>query len=801
MGSLIQGFLIGYSLNIKAFRVYNLETKRVEENLHVNFLGNKPNVAGKGHAWMFDLDYLTNFMNYEPVSLENQASKSVGPKEANNSAGTQANDDQGTTSEEINLHDKHFVLTIWSAYSTTVKSSEDKIQKTTACKTSEKPIEPKKIYQALKDESWVDVINKKDKRGVVVRNKARLVAQGHRQEEGIDYDEVFGPVARIETIRIFLAFASYMNFIVYQMDVKSAFLYGTIDEEVYVTQPPGFVDPKFPNKVYKVVKALHGLHQAPRAWYATLSTFLEKSGYRRGAIDKTLFIKQDKKDIILVKQKDDGIFISQDKYVAEILKKFDFLSVKTASTPIETQNPLVKDEEVADVDVHLYRSMIGSLMYLTASRPDIMFAVCACSKFQNQLLDYGFNLMDTKIYIDNESTICIVKNPVFHSKTKHIEIQNHFIRDAYEKKLIQVLKIHTDDNVADLLTKAFDVSSKELASPKQITLRKDESNPLIVDSLLKTIWSSMHHVIAMKHWLFQSKRLLKFNFSRYILLSLVKNIEAGVPFYMFLRFVQLIVDHPLGDMSRHQDIYNNPLLSKKVFANMKRVGIGFSRVITPLFENMLVPAAEEVSQAQDDVSIPTEPSTSKPHKKHKSKKQQPIAPLVPSPAPLPEHILHSPSNDPITDADKDSLKFQEFMDLCTRLSNKVLDLESKVIDIKFSFTDKIEKLKDRGRMIEDMDEDVEVNLEEAQAKAYNLDLQQSEKVLSMQVVTTIESTTTTTADQVPKASAPRKRRGVVIQDPKETAASVIVHTEVKPKDKGKGILVKEPKPLKRQAQI
>ncbi|GKC83745.1 putative ribonuclease H-like domain-containing protein, partial [Tanacetum coccineum] len=167
----------------------------------------------------------------------------------------------------------------------------------------------------------------------------------------------------------------------YQMDVKSAFLYDTIDEEVYVSQPPGFIDPMYPKKVYKV-KALYGLHQAPRAWYASLSTFLLKNIYKRGAIDKTLFIKKDKKDIILVKQKEDGIFISQDKYVAEILKKFDFMHVKTASTHIETQKPLTKDEEAADVDVHLYRSMIGSLMYLTTSRPDIMFAVCACSRFQ-----------------------------------------------------------------------------------------------------------------------------------------------------------------------------------------------------------------------------------------------------------------------------------------------------------------------------------------------------------------------------------------------------------------------------------
>ncbi|GJV74394.1 putative ribonuclease H-like domain-containing protein [Tanacetum coccineum] len=491
--------------------------------------------------------------------------------------------------------------------------------------------EPKKVSEALEDESWVEAMqeellqfklqqvwvlvdlpngakvigtkwvyrNKKDERGVVVRNKARLVAQGYRQEEGIDYDEVFAPVARLEAIRLFLAFASYMGFIVYQMDVKSAFLYGTIEEEVYVSQPPGFVDPDHPKKVYKVVKALYGLHQAPRAWYATLSTFLEKHGYRRGTIDKTLFIKKDKKDIILVqiyvddiifgstkkswsdefealmkgrfqmsamgeltfflglqvKQSQEGIFISQDKYVAEILKKFDFVSVKSAVTPMETKAPLAQDEGGPDVDLHLYRSMIGCLMYLTASRPDIMYAVCACSRFQvtpkvshlyavkrifkyikgkpklglwyprespldlvaysdsdyaaanldrksttggcqflgrrliswqckkqtivatstteaeyvaaasccgqvlwlqNQLLDYGFNFMNTIIHIDNQSTICIIKNPVYHSKTKHIEIRHHFIRDCYEKKLIQVQKIHTDLNVADLLTKAFD---------------------------------------------------------------------------------------------------------------------------------------------------------------------------------------------------------------------------------------------------------------------------------------------------------------------------------------------------------
>ncbi|GKC75203.1 uncharacterized mitochondrial protein-like protein, partial [Tanacetum coccineum] len=198
------------------------------------------------------------------------------------------------------------------------------------------------------------------------------------------------------------------------------------EEEVYVCQPPGFEDPNFPDRVYKVEKGLYGLHQAPRAWYETLLTYLLDNRFQRGKIDKTLFIKRDKCDILLVqvyvddiifgsikkslctefekimhkkfqmssigeltfflglqvKQKEDGIFISQDKYVTEILKKFGFTDVKTASTPMETQKILLKDEDGEEVDVHLYRSMIRSLMYLTSSRPDIMFVVCACARYQ-----------------------------------------------------------------------------------------------------------------------------------------------------------------------------------------------------------------------------------------------------------------------------------------------------------------------------------------------------------------------------------------------------------------------------------
>nr|GEX71581.1 putative ribonuclease H-like domain-containing protein [Tanacetum cinerariifolium] len=224
---------------------------------------------------------------------------------------------------------------------------------------------------------WV-LKNKKDERGIVIRNKARLVAQGYTQEEGIYYEEVFALVARIEAIRLFLAYASFMGFIVYQMDVKSAFLYGTINEEVYVMQPLGFQDPEFPDRVYKVEKAMYGLYQAPRAWYGTLSKEFEAlmhDKFQMSVMSELTFFLG-----LQVIQKKDGIFLSQDKYVGDILKKFGYSNVTSANTPMDKENPWGKDGPGKDVELHLYRSMIGSLMYLTASRPDIMFVVCACAR-------------------------------------------------------------------------------------------------------------------------------------------------------------------------------------------------------------------------------------------------------------------------------------------------------------------------------------------------------------------------------------------------------------------------------------
>nr|GEV77030.1 hypothetical protein [Tanacetum cinerariifolium] len=603
-----------------------------------------------------------------------------------------------------------------------------------------------------------------------------------------------------------------MGFIVYQMDVKSAFLYGTIDEEVYVTQPPGFVDPKFPNKVYKVVKALYGLHQAPRAWYATLSTFLERSRYRKGAIDKTLFIKQDKKDITLVQvYVDDIIFISTKKSwcdeFEELMKnRFQMSSMGELTfflglqvTPKTSHLQAVKRifrylkgqpklglwyPKVSSFNLESYsdsdyaganldrKSTTGGCQFLgtrliswqckkqtimatSTTKAEYVAAAHWCGQvlwIQNQLLDYRFNLMDTKIYFDNKSIIYIAKNPVFHSKIKHIEIRHHFIRDAYEKKLIQVLKIHTNDNVADLLTKAFDVSSALVLKPPH-------------GMNLAALWHQQSSVLP------QTRSLTS------------------------------QVNHQLGDMSYHQDIYDNPSLIKKVFANKKRVGTGFSGAITPLFETMLVPTTEEVGQAQYDVSIPTEPSTSKPHKKHKSKKQQPIAPKVPSPELSSEHQLPSPSNDPIPTA-KDN-KIEKLEDKVHKLEeeNRILkekSFKSAKIDAAAPVEDKEESFK-QGRMIADMDEDVEVNLEEAQAKAYNLDLQHSKKVLSMQDIDEEEPAEVKEVLEV--VTTTKLITKVVTTAESTTTAAQVPKAKVQPKDKGKVILIEEPKSLKGQARI
>nr|GEY75128.1 putative ribonuclease H-like domain-containing protein [Tanacetum cinerariifolium] len=325
---------------------------------------NKPNVAGSGPAWLFDIDSLSHTMNYHPVLAENQTNSNAGFQNTVKvgEEGTQTyvlfpicGDQTRKQGDKIKNKDKgkSHVVTITrfrdlnEEFAECINNSSNEVNvagslvfaaglnftnstndfSATGPSNAAMPNFEDLSYNAddvaMQEEHlqfkmqkvWILVDlpygkraigtnwvyrNKKDERGIVIRNKARFVAQGHTQEEGIDYEEVFAPVARIEAIRLFLAYASFMGFPVYQIDIKSAFLYGTIEEEVYVCQPPGFGDPEYPDKVYKVVKALYGLHQAPRAWYETLATYLLENGFQKRIIDQTLFIKKQQKDILLV---------------------------------------------------------------------------------------------------------------------------------------------------------------------------------------------------------------------------------------------------------------------------------------------------------------------------------------------------------------------------------------------------------------------------------------------------------------------------------------------------------------------
>ncbi|CAH9101308.1 unnamed protein product [Cuscuta epithymum] len=457
---------------------------------------------------------------------------------------------------------------------------------------------PRPYKKTIIGTKWV-FKNKKDEQGVIVRNKARLVAKGYNQQEGIDYDETFAPVARIEAIRLFLAYAAHKSFTVYQMDVKTTFLNGDLKEEVYVAQPDGFVDPERPNHVYKLRKALYGLKQAPRAWYEALSDFLVESGFSKGKIDLTLFIKRHKGDIMLIqiyvddiifassnpnfckkfsnlmhtkfemsmmgelnfflglqiKQMPDRIFINQSKYIHDMLKRFKMDNKSTMKTPMSPSQKLDSDPAGKPVDATNYRAIIGSLLYLTSSRPDIVFATCLCARFQanpkeshlnavgrilrylkgtvnlglwypkesgfylvgysdadfagckldrkstsggaqflgdklvcwsskkqncvststaeaeyvaaasccsqilwmrTQLKDYGFTFSHIQIYSDSQSAIAITCNPVHHSRTKHIDLRYHFIKDHVEKGTVDMYFVSTKLQLADIFTKALD---------------------------------------------------------------------------------------------------------------------------------------------------------------------------------------------------------------------------------------------------------------------------------------------------------------------------------------------------------
>nr|GEU41287.1 retrovirus-related Pol polyprotein from transposon TNT 1-94 [Tanacetum cinerariifolium] len=898
-----EGIFVGYSTTSKAFRVYNIRTRKVEKNPHITFLEDKPMITGGGPEWLFDIDALLKLMNYAPVSActnsndfagkgasfgadghnkdnhgPSQASESDNQERPNAESSTKTVNTTGPVNTATptyadypndplmpDLEDDRIFDDAYDDRDEGAKADNNNLE----TEISVSPIPSTRIH---KDHPKEHIIKE------VMQNKARLVAQGHRQEKGIDYDEVFAPVARIKAIRLFLANASFMDFTVYQMDVKSAFLYGTIEKEVYVSQPLGFVDPEFPNKVYKEEKALYGLHQAPRAWYETLSTYLLDNGFKRRTIDKTLFINKIKYDILLVQvyvddiifgstkrsssiefeqlihkriqmssigeltfflglqvdQQKDGIFLSQDTYVSNILKKFGFSSVKSISTPMKTNKPLSKDVAGTNVDVYLYRSMIGSLMYLTYSKPDIMFAM--------------------KVNAVRRTYYCHKK--VNAAKHKLTTAEKPSESDGF-KQIIDFLNANQIKYALTLqaLIDGKKVVITEASIRHDLKLNDAESTSCLPNTM---IFEVLERIGTMASAIICLANNQKFNFSKYILDNLKKNLEAGLPFYMFPRFLQVFVNHQIGDMSQHTCIFVNPSLTKNVFANMKRVGTGFSKVITPLFDTMMVQPIEEVGAlptADQDTPIPDAPSSFQPQRKHKPrrKEKKEKKELEVSSTKLPiEDPVPTTSNDPLLSGE-DNMPLKELMVLCTNLSNKeenrsltkeLKSFNSKVdsLAVKETVVDKGKSSK-QGRKITDSDVDAEVNLE----NVYNLDLAYEETVLSIhdatnadgkevvkemvEVITTAKiivyevstagselnaadedsvsaaptSITTAKSSEATKTtvdiSTTPKAKGIVFHDMKESTTR-ISSSKLQVKDKGKAKLVEEPKVLKsRKAQI
>ncbi|GJW79479.1 putative ribonuclease H-like domain-containing protein [Tanacetum coccineum] len=318
-GKADEGFFIGYFINSKAFRVFNTRTRKVDENLHITFLENKPNVAGNGPDWLFDIDLLTNSMNYEPVTAGNQTNKNAGIKDNVDAIPTQ----------------QYILLPL--LYDSP-QSSKDVVADDAGKKTNEEPA------NEGERNGYANSIN----RDSTVSPSVSAAGQSFDNDDLLT-DPLMPDLE--DTVDL----------------LNTGIFSGTYDDENKGAE----ADLNNLETTMNVEKALYGLHQAPKAWYETLSTYLLKNRFRRGTIDKTLFIKKDKDDAqeildefyggrltfflgLRVKKKDDGIFISQDKYVADILKKFDFVTMKTTSTPIETNKALLKDEEAEDVDVHLY---------------------------------------------------------------------------------------------------------------------------------------------------------------------------------------------------------------------------------------------------------------------------------------------------------------------------------------------------------------------------------------------------------------------------------------------------------------
>ncbi|GJT07452.1 retrovirus-related pol polyprotein from transposon TNT 1-94 [Tanacetum coccineum] len=534
-----EGVFLGYSQNSKAYIILNKHTRKIEESLNVTF-DETPLPSKTSPLVDDDLDEEEAIREIEKKNLENVVE-----------------DETLEIDEIVNIKESrnHPLENVIGNLNQRTLRSQAQNQSNFYCFIS--TIEPKNVNEALGDKrtKWV-FRNKLDENGIVSRNKARLVAQGYNQQEGIDYDETYAPVARLESIRILLAYACALDFKLFQMDVKSAFLNGFINEEVYVAQPPGFIDFEKPDHVYKLKKALYGLKQAPKAWYDRLKAFLIKHEYKIGMVDNTLFTKKKSSNLIIVqiyvddiifgstcqdmcdefakimhdefemsmmgelnfflglqiKQMEDGIFFNQSKYIKEMLKKFGLEDSKPMKTPIVClcarfqEAPKTSHLEAvkrifryikgtthlglwypkgtgietvvyADSDhagdyvdrkstsgictfvgccLTSWFSKKQTALAISTTEAEYISAGKACQQalwMKQALIDYDVRLDDVPIMCDNKGAIDLSKNPVQHSRTKHIEIRHHFLRDNVQKGHISIEKVLSADNIADILTK------------------------------------------------------------------------------------------------------------------------------------------------------------------------------------------------------------------------------------------------------------------------------------------------------------------------------------------------------------
>nr|GEX38282.1 retrovirus-related Pol polyprotein from transposon TNT 1-94 [Tanacetum cinerariifolium] len=575
------GIFIGYAPTKKAFRIYNRRTRRIVKTIHVDFdeltamtskqsssgptlnemtpatissglvqkySSSTPYVPPSRNDWDLLFQSMFDELLNPPPSVDHQDPEVIAliavvipPVQADLTETQSSVIPQDVEKDNLDIEVAHIrndpligvpILEVTSAHSSsTIEAMQEELNEFERLEVWELvPRLDKVMVITLK---WIYKV-KLDELGGILKNKARLVARGYRQEEGIDFEESFAPVARLEAIWIFLAYAAHKNMVVYKMDVKTAFLNGNLREEVYVSQLDGFVDQDNPNHVYKLKKALYGLKQAPRAWYDMLSSFLISQDLSKGLVDPTLFIRRNGNDLLLVQiyvddiifaastpelcdlfanrmcskfkmsmmgkisfflglqisQSPRGIFINQSKYALESLKKYGFESCDPVDTPMVKKSKLDEDKEGKAVDPSHYlafadadhagcqdirRSTYGSVQFLrerfiswsskrqksdaiSSTKAEYIALFGCCTQIlwmRSQLLDYGLGFNKIPMYYDNKSAIALCCNNVQHSRSKHIDIKYHFIKEQVENVVIELYFVNTEYQLADLFTKAL----------------------------------------------------------------------------------------------------------------------------------------------------------------------------------------------------------------------------------------------------------------------------------------------------------------------------------------------------------